>query len=135
MIVDHSWPLVSVRWPKEAIAPDALDRLFAATDGWLARREPFAMLTDGRDAAAPTALVRKRLAENAKQNEDALARYLAASAVVVGNPVVRAMITAVNWLAPPRYPVKVFTDVADAEAWARGALERAGRARASSYGP
>ena len=105
----------------------------AFTERCLARGELFGMITDGRLAPAPTALQRKRLAEDAKRNEARLARHMVASAVVVGSPLMKAIVTAVNWLAPPPYPVQVFTDVAPAEVWVRERLGMApttGSARA-----
>jgi hypothetical protein len=118
----ESWPLVRVRWPPAHLSEAELDELVTLTGRCLDRCEPFGMITDGRLAPAPTAVQRKRLAEDAKKNEARLGRYMVASAVVVGSPLMKAMITAVNWLAPPPYPVQVFTEPHSAEAWVLGRL-------------
>lgn len=121
-IVEDDWPILRVRWPSTPIDDEELDRLRDLTARALARREPYAMISDARLAPAPNALQRKRMSEDAQAVEALLSRHMVASAVVVSSPVMRAIVTAVNWLAPPPYPVRIFSDITVAEEWVRERL-------------
>jgi hypothetical protein len=50
-------------------------------------------------------------------------RYNRGSALVVPNSVLSGIVTAIFWLAPPKFPHRSFTVLADAEVWARSQLE------------
>lgn len=57
---------------------------------------------------------------------DEAARVISAMAVVVGSPVVRLVMTFAVRVAPPAYPVALFSTVEDAQAWCSGFLELSG---------
>ena len=77
-----------------------------------------ALVLDASQVGPVSATVRRiagqRLAEQKAQRR----MYLAGEATVIRNVLIRGVLTAIYWLAPPGYPNKVFSDVSDAETWA-----------------
>ncbi len=122
--VDESrWPLVVIRWPAELISDESIDAFLTRGRAHLARRERFASLHDGVRASGLNGKQRRRMAEHVTENREALARYHAAAAIVAPSSLVRGIITAVNWVAPPPFPQETFATFAQAEAWLRTKLD------------
>lgn len=68
----------------------------------LARRALHVNLYDaGAVTNMPDATSRKMLAEFTKESDAASTRYNLGSVLVLDNPIVRAGLTAIHWLAPP----------------------------------
>lgn len=65
---------------------------------------------------------RARIAECIDELGELMKTRVVGHAYVVSNQVLRAAITAVSWLKPAPWPVKVFTDRGGAEAWIRRRL-------------
>jgi hypothetical protein len=122
--VDESdWPIVLVRTPVEPSIENT-QRLLDATDRLFAKKTPFALVIDARRSRFPGAVVRRMLAEYQRDHEDEFRRYVVADANVVSSPMLRGVVTAVNWLAPPTHPVRTFESVGEALVWAREQLAR-----------
>ena len=51
------------------------------------------------------------------QRGNGAARNCAGSAIVVSNMLLAGIVTALHWLKPTDYPEKVFSSMAEAEAW------------------
>jgi hypothetical protein len=116
--VDESrWPLVVIRWPTTAVTDDHVTAFLASSRVHLARCERFASLHDGVRATGLDGKQRKRMADHVREHHDALARYHVAAAIVASSSLIRGVITAVNWVAPPPFPQHTFAASADAEAW------------------
>jgi len=83
---------------------DAWVAMFDVYEEAYTRRERFAVLNDStRMRGAPSAAIRRRIAELAKAHEEQSGRWVVHSATVVTNPVFRGVLTALNWLSPPVY--------------------------------
>ena len=78
----------------------------------------------------PSAVQRRAFAEHLKRFEAHDVAYNQGSALIAPNAVVKGVLTAVFWLAPPKFPHQAFANEADAARWAQGRLD-AQRARPS----
>ncbi len=74
--------------------------------------KPAAVLVADPDAPVPNATWRKRIAEVTTE-----VRSDAVFALVSESPLVRGVLTALNWIHPPRYQARAFANVEDAAAW------------------
>ena len=115
---DTQFPLVATEWPDGEITDAELEQWLAkCVAGWDRGRQVALHL--GMRASGLSSLQRKRMSEFAKTNERTLARVIIATAIVADSPMVRGVITAINWFAPPPYPQRVFSRRAEAETWLR----------------
>jgi hypothetical protein len=123
-----TWPLVRfdmIGTPSEA---DWVG-MFAVYDEVYARKERFITMNDAtRLGSAPSAAIRKRVADLAKSHEPQSKRWMVHSATVVSNPILRGAMTALNWLAPPVYKQTVHGTTTDAVNALVTSLEREGLA-------
>jgi len=123
--IDESrWPLVVISWPAEELDDDAVEAFIAASEARLARRQIHLSLHDGVRAGGISSRHRKQLAEHARAVEPLLREYMVAAAIVSQSALVHGVVTAINWLTPPVFPQKVFSDAAEAETWLGNQLER-----------
>jgi hypothetical protein len=116
LVDDRRLPLVALRATAAVDDPAALDATYRALEQVLARRQRFLMLFDLRGASSSPSR-RRRLLEWGLRHEPELRAYLGASALVVGNGLERGFVTAMLWLHPVPWPMRVFSSVAEAEAW------------------
>lgn len=128
-IDDTSWPIVTINYGEE-ITFDEIVELSQALERIFHRRGPLVMLVDigALRAIAVTALHRKRLAEES----DRLAAMGAfvAEAVIVPNPVLRAVYVGYTWAGKRKsYPSQPFRDSASALVWARQQVRAAASAK------
>jgi hypothetical protein len=128
---DSRWPLVVIRWPEAKITDADVDAFLATSRGHLARKERFVSLHDGVRATGLDGKQRKVMADHVTAHRDALARWHVAAAIVVASPVLRGVITAVNWLAPPPFPQQTFATLEEGERWLREMLARKADERAA----
>jgi hypothetical protein len=87
---------------------------------------PAALLADARRLVTADARVRRRIATAFERLSPVLADRAVGHAVVVYGPVVRHALTAIFWFKKPSWPVRVFTDMAEADAWLRAAFVERG---------
>lgn len=98
-----TWPLVVVTFHREP-TDDDIHAMFAAYEGCYARAEPFHVVNDGlRIATAPNAAQRRLIADKAREHGPMSRQWVVGSATVVENPVMRGVVTALNWLTAPAY--------------------------------
>lgn len=128
--IEHPWissalmPLYRWTFPSEA-TDEELQACFRAREAWAARaHHPVAWVVDLSNIVTAPATHRKAVAEHLKQFEDFNVRWNAGSALIVPNAWVRGLVTAAFWLAPPKFPTKLFSDPIEAEAWAKGQLRQ-----------
>mgnify|MGYP003953269367 CR=1 FL=1 len=110
-------PLVVVRWPVGAISDEELQHFIDLSRDHIARLGAHAVLHLGIRALGLSASQRKHIAEHANQSRESLSVHVRAAAVVAPSPILRGMITAMNWLAPPPFPQRVFAAEEVARAW------------------
>jgi hypothetical protein len=126
--IDHPWidstraPLYVWRFADETTY-DELVAFCDAREKW-ARDvyTPVAWVVDLTNLRKADARHRQLFAEHLKRFERYDRRCNAGSALVVPNPWLRGVVTAVFWLSPPEYPHKLFSDLDSAIEWADGRL-------------
>jgi hypothetical protein len=105
------------------------DELRAALDDvqrWLAKVDkPFGFIVDMRRPLAISSLQRHMIAEVEKASSEKDRRFNAAQAVVVTNAITRGIVTAISWMSPPVYPLKVLPSLEHAWAWVLPQFEAA----------
>jgi hypothetical protein len=116
LVDDRRLPLLVLRATSAVDDPDALDATYRALEQVLAKRQRFLMLFDLRGASSSPGR-RRRLLDWGLRHQQELRAYLGASALVVGNGFERGFVTAMMWLHPVPWPMRVFSSVAEAEAW------------------
>jgi|GEM_PF-2497793 len=116
VVDDSRWPLLALRPTALVDDPAALDATYRALERVLAKRRRMLMLFDLRGASSSPPR-RRRLLEWGLRHEAELRAYLGASALVVGNGFERGFVTAMLWLHPVPWPMRVFTTRDEAEAW------------------
>ena len=120
-IDEGTWPLVTVRW-HGPISDAALREFLTKFDGWLARRERFALLLDSRGAKGMSPEGRKLVIGHMKDHAALTAQYLI-QAIVLDNLMQRTLFYGINLIFPNPFPSKIFADVGEARAWALRKLE------------
>jgi hypothetical protein len=116
--IDESrWPRVYVKWPEGVLNDAEFQRAVIRLSDFTRRGEPYVTLLDARTSARPTPLQRRFAAERQRDDAPFSSRWLRGSAIIVSNPVLVGVVTAINWIYPPPYPQKIFASLASAEAW------------------
>lgn len=116
IVDDARWPLVVVTWPADVVGDADLER-FLARSYELVQRGRHGVLHIGIRASGLDSRQRRRVAQHMKEHDDELAHAVVATAVVAESAIIFGMITAIGWLAPPRFPQRAFRGRADAEDW------------------
>jgi hypothetical protein len=123
IVVDESrWPKVYVIWPHAAVSDEEFQRAVGRLSGYVDRGEHYVIIHDARIAVRPTPTQRAYAAEQQKRTADLAGRWLVGAAIVVSNPLTAGVVRAINWLAPPTYPQRIFSSLPEAEAWAEQQL-------------
>ena len=112
------WPKVYVTWPAGAMEDDDFESIVLAMSKLLQRGERYVIIHDARRAERPTPKQRAFAAARQKHDAEGTRRWLAGVALAVSSPLTAGVVTAINWIAPPPYPIKTFSQMAAAEAWA-----------------
>jgi hypothetical protein len=115
-IADARWPLVTARATEFVDDPAALDPSYRKLEQILARKELFVLLFDMRGATSTSAR-RRRLFAWCDQHSDALTNLILAGAIVAASSLERGFVTAGLWVRSPAWPMRVFSDSPEAEAW------------------
>ena len=120
---DTRFPLVLVRATEFSDPSAALELGYRKLEQILGREQAFVIVFDMRGASSSPGR-RRRLIDWCVAHEQALTRYLVGGAVVARSSIERGFHTATLWLRTPPFPVRLFADVADAEAWLRADFAR-----------
>ncbi|MBO6935427.1 MAG: hypothetical protein JJ863_10650 [Deltaproteobacteria bacterium] len=113
---DSEWPLVRVTFGEsigDAEWAAYLDRMSTYPD----RRERYVTLTDARSGATPNATQRKRASELIERERERTVRWNVANATVFTSPLIRGVLTAIEWAAPSPVPMKSFATPELAREW------------------
>lgn len=126
-VVDSSrFPLVILQLPS-TIDAATIEQLTREQAKVFERGRQFVSIVDlRRVSSVPNATVRQRLGDYTRSIEAPSQRYQLANAIVIDNPLIRAALSAIHWIAPPPVPTQV---VATREAgldFLRKHLDRAG---------
>jgi hypothetical protein len=123
---DSAWPLVVFRFG-ERLDGEGIASFTAAIDLILGRERRFATVMDTRALKRfPDAVERRALATALNKRVFAEKKYNLGNGVVLTSPGARAILTAFNWLRPPKVPQKLFATFDEAWAWSREVLREAG---------
>ena len=115
----QDWPVLRIDSPTTEVA---IESFFDIIDGALARGQTFGVLHDIRGMPGINAAQRKAFADYIDRQRTALAANIVAHGVVVKRSLERGIVTAVLWLSPTPFPVRVFTSPREAEDWVRSKL-------------
>jgi hypothetical protein len=99
---------------------DAVERLVFSLNS------PYAWLVDLGGVLGAPASQRRLFSEHEDRTKEHDRKFNAGSALLSRSAITTGIITAVFWLSKPSYPTKVFSDVRDAERWARTQLKERG---------
>jgi hypothetical protein len=119
VLLDWSeWPVLLVRPPNHQISDSQLMEFIDVWDREIcARRQPYSIALDLRQAAQMSAAQRKLLTDTMSSSEDQLNMFCQGTALVFSSTLLRGMLTAVFWFFRPKYPTRVFGSTTDANAW------------------
>lgn len=99
---------------------DAYDaRLLVLLRRAIAEQTKYGFVIDGRTAAAPDAVRRRRSAAWLDAHAPMIRAGCAATGIVLENAVQRGILKAILWLRPHPSPCRAFATPAEAEAWVR----------------
>jgi hypothetical protein len=115
-IDDTRWPLVVARATKHLGDAAATDASYRKLEGILKREQRFLLVFDMRGASS-TPSRRRRFMDWSQRNADPLTRLLVAGAIVAASSIERGFVTAALWVRTPPWPMRVFAESSDAEAW------------------
>lgn len=111
---ESCWPLVIVRYPR-AFNQAEFDEHLAYVVSLVRRDEPWAMINDSRGAYTPNARQRGAIAEFYAAEAALVRKNWRSTALVIDNPLVAGIATAISWLTEPLHPFCAFWNYADAE--------------------
>jgi hypothetical protein len=126
VIVDETrWPVVIARWPPEPTV-EGTNRYFDRVADLLARRQRFSLVLDATAVSNTPATVRREAGTRLNEQREVRRIWVAGEATISRSLVLRGVLTAIYWLAPPGYPTHVCDDELTACNWARRQLEVSG---------
>jgi hypothetical protein len=130
--LEHPWleqveeTLFLQRYPRTA-SDDELKSMFVAVERLVfSMHVPYAWVVDIGGVLGSSASQRRLASEHEDRTKEHDRNFNAGSAVLSHSAITAGIITAVFWLSKPSYPTKVFSDVRDAERWARIQLKERG---------
>lgn len=137
VVIDpRAWPIVIATWfgePTEML----VDRYFAAHDGLLDRarrsRERIVLVTDAFATERPSAKARKRITDLTAAQPADVATITVASYVVIENPMIRGVVTALSWVNPKMAESQNVATITIALDRALASLDAAGIPRPASF--
>lgn len=116
---DRDWPLVRIIPNQQTPSLEVFSEQIRGARVLYQRRTPFGMLLDARGLPILPAAHRRVLADQMKEDNAAYPGYMRGWAIVIDSAVQAGIMTAVVWLFHTPYPVRMFSDLAPAEAWVR----------------
>jgi hypothetical protein len=127
--IEHPWvlhrhvPIYEWAFPAEP-TDEELAAFIRAREEWADKaRYPVAWVVELSNLTKTTATQRKMFAEHLKRFEHHDVRWNGGSALVVPSGWLRGLVTAVFWLAPPKFPHQAFAKRSDALEWAQLQLD------------
>ncbi len=128
----HPWidvthaPVYVMRFPAGA-SDQELASLCETRERWAQHAtHPCAWVADMSLVRSMPPTQRKLFADHLKRFEFHDIAYNRGSAIVVTNAMIKGLLTAVFWLAPPKFPNQAFDDFDKGMAWAKSQLQKSG---------
>lgn len=120
-------PFCVIRHPQEHNQDD-FERLFVQLRAELPRDTKWAVIVDLREMSANMGgpEVREAASKVILENVDFLKDITCAEARVAGGPLVRGILTVLDWVTPRPWPIRVFGNGEVAENWLRDRLQADG---------
>jgi hypothetical protein len=119
----HPWysaskpPIIVMTFP-DRTHDDELEAALRDVQRWLEEvDQPFGFIVDMRRPLSISSVQRQMIAEVEKASSAKDRRFNAGQAVVVTNAVTRGIVTAISWMSPPVYPLKVVSSIERAWHW------------------
>jgi hypothetical protein len=119
------WPIV-VHAVEGTITDEQLDAYIAEATRVFATGKRHATILDATRIGSVSAYMRRRSIEWQRENAELLRAHCAATAYVLGSPVLRFVAMTVLLVTRPPTPLRVFSTREDAVAWAREQLASKG---------
>ncbi len=127
--IEHPWvihkhvPIYEWAFPSEATDAE-LAAFIRAREAWAELAHySVAWVVELSNLTKTTATQRRMFAEHLKRFESHDVRWNAGSALIVPSGWLRGLVTAVFWLAPPKFPHQAFAKRSDALQWAQLQLD------------
>ncbi|MBZ0120662.1 MAG: hypothetical protein K8H88_26955 [Sandaracinaceae bacterium] len=120
-LIEDRWPIVVVRWPKDLTLHE-VDGHFEDIKELAARGQRFVLVIDMLESGAPSATHRAHAAKRLAEIYPAVGHNVAGAAHVIGSALVRGILTAVYWLAPPPFETTIVATRQQAIEWAERKL-------------
>jgi hypothetical protein len=114
---DSQWPLLVVTYPADPPLEDVVS-VFSEVDAFYKRNsDHFAWVVDASRVQHTEAKARKATSEHEARSKDHMRQFNCGTAFIIKSTLVRGILTAIFWLAPPAYPYEIFSDLASARDW------------------
>lgn len=124
----QDWPFVVTTIVESMDETETTEYLTSFLDQVVNRRTPFVSIVDARRMTrAPSAKVRRMIADWEQANGDLGSRYNRGVAFVTESALIRGAMTALQWISPPRVPTVYEATMESARVWARTQLGEAAR--------
>jgi hypothetical protein len=127
--IDHPWvrhnhvPIYEWAFPPQA-TDEELAAFIQAREEWAKDAHyPVAWVVELSNLRKANAKQRRMFADHLKRFEEHDVRWNGGSALIVPSAWLRGLVTAVFWLAPPKFPHETFAKRSDALEWAQLQLD------------
>ncbi|HEU4404868.1 MAG TPA: hypothetical protein VFS43_06210 [Polyangiaceae bacterium] len=117
------WPIAVFRMPR-IVDVKVAGALGQAIDKLLERKEEFVIVIDSRSTTDTPPDARRAIAAWEKARDAPLRAYAKATAFVMPNRAMFAIVGLISWLNPPPYPKECFLGEGEAKVWVREKLSR-----------
>jgi hypothetical protein len=121
---DSQWPIFIARMPPNRLSTEEFAAHLEGLRQPYRRGEPFGVLIVMGDHPPLSPKQRKAAADAMRADWERYPGLLRAKAIVIRSPVERGVVTAVNWLAKPPYPLASFEIESIASTWLMAQLGR-----------
>jgi hypothetical protein len=122
-----AFPIIYCHAPAVISAAD-IENGYAVLGAWLRERPGpygFVLNFEGLSIMLHSDM-RRAFAEGERRMADWERLYNKGQAVIISNPILRAAVTTVYWLAPPVYPLRICGTLEEGAAWVNQQLAKAG---------
>jgi hypothetical protein len=90
---------------------------------WARSGDVYGVVIDAREVGRVTPTQRRGIMDWITRDKQHLRANCVGGALVFASPLQQGLWTAISWVTPSPIPVKIFRDLAPAEAWVRAQLE------------
>jgi hypothetical protein len=104
--------------PPSTLREGEIEQVLAELETQVRSGARYVLVFDLTNAALPDAVQRQKLAAHVRENEQDIRRSVRGIGVVLTSSLVRGIVTAIFWVAPPPVPYRFFATRAEAATWA-----------------